>query len=95
MNNTKQTNNNPENENSLFEERQDVTCSEGEAVTELSPPSGSGWFINSWGQPIIKNGNRSRIDYRTANKHPFLLSILRFVMKRVGKTARHSHLRRT
>ena len=34
MNNTKQNNDNTENENSLSEERQDVTCSEER--TELS-----------------------------------------------------------
>lgn len=33
-------NKNTENKNSLIE-RQGVTCSEGEAVTELSQPSGS------------------------------------------------------
>ena len=61
MNNTKQTNNNTENENSLSSERKDVTCSEER--TELSPSSGSDKFyvgidgeIQERGVPWWKTG---------------------------------------
>ena len=45
------------------------------------------------GNPIVVTSRGAfMIDYHVQKKHPVLCFILRFVTKRLGKTARHSHL---
>ena len=81
-------------------ERRDEASSQNlqknsEAANGLPQSTGSEFFVNAWGQPIVKNGDSIMIDYHVSNAHPILLYILRLIMKRVGKTGRRSHLKRT
>jgi len=45
------------------------------------------------GNPIVETSRGTyMIDYHVQKKHTILCFILRFVVRRLGKTARHSHL---
>ena len=71
-------------------------ASEKSEIAGFGRPSCSAFgYINYSGQPIIQSDTAAQIDYPTLNRHKFLFKILRWILKRAGKSHRRSHLLQT